>query len=1027
MPRQFVVISDTHIHLWQAFAHGHGAQNSRLRRSLAVLDASLLRAQTLGVPWVFGGDIVHTAGYTLNVVLAELTAVLARYKDVEKLAVWGNHDARGVGGKIGYQQTVLATLQRAVENLIVLQPGPLEVWKNGATGLTFSGAGYQPRAEHLEYAAPSDVGIYHQTVGGTKAPNGFELAGIDAAELRQRHRVSIVGHVHHWQYIGTDRRRPVLIPGSPEHHNFGDVGAHGWWVVTMPERCGPCSQFPCGFGRGACTCEEPQFEFVPGGSQEFRTVNTPADIQDDGHFYRVRNVPAGTALPDGAEAIAPGPTTVESRDVLRGATGDAVLEAWLRTAPPDTSVIPLDKYFEVGRRVLGGSLVGNLRAARLTSMRLRNFCSYADQEFEVRPGTWLVMGKGRDFPSNGAGKSSLFEAIFWALFGRTTKGLTGDEVIRWGEEACEVLLRFDLPNDDWLYVTRTRGSSSRLVVETSTGQLEGKSVNEVTGLLGQFLGITPELFQALGYFSQERLLLFASATDGERKDMLADLIGLTAYQDASASAARCGVDTANAATTAGTLGDAAAKQWQDETARLALAAAQAAEWQDAYATQVSAAEKHLAVFDEEHDQVRAKMIADATAELSVVVRSRQSGLMVQRNGLVAVLSAGAVTNTAEEVASARAAYDTAFSAAVQNHTEWQQARGLVVAWKQRFEQLTQVLAQGQCPSCGQPVSPEHREACLALTHADLRAAEAQEAGCAAKQPALEAAAAAAKAAHTAAVQGLAQAQRLAHVQAQLGVIEESLAAAESELASVAQAAAAKVDQVLDSRRNELLSAVALAKSRINPHTLEQAATEERIAAAAQLMTRHNAERAAALEATAIYAYWQHGFSKQGIQSLLLDEVAVLFNAARGTILPTLTQGVYDVQFSTVSQTKAGEWREKTEFQVFEHGQLVPYHALSGGQRRRVDVGVMLTLVKAVSQWMQTPGMLGILVLDEVFGFLDDSGAEGLMEALREVQEQVPSIFVISHEQQLQALFPEVIVVEQNEHGVSRVITEVAVA
>jgi len=172
---------------------------------------------------------------------------------------------------------------------------------------------------------------------------------------------------------------------------------------------------------------------------------------------------------------------------------------------------------------------------------------------------------------------------------------------------------------------------------------------------------------------------------------------------------------------------------------------------------------------------------------------------------------------------------------------------------------------------------------------------------------------------------------------------------------------------------------------------------------------------------ALHDYWRIGFSKQGIQSLLMDEVAGAFNAARGAIFPALTQGVYDVQFSTLSRTKGGDQRERTEFKVYEHGLLVPYEALSGGQRRRIDVGVMLTLVKAISTWMHVPGALGVLVLDEVFGFLDASGAEGLMEALRDLQAVVPTIYAISHDPQLQALFSGTVMIEQDELGVSRVV------
>jgi DNA repair exonuclease SbcCD ATPase subunit len=168
-------------------------------------------------------------------------------------------------------------------------------------------------------------------------------------------------------------------------------------------------------------------------------------------------------------------------------------------------------------------------------------------------------------------------------------------------------------------------------------------------------------------------------------------------------------------------------------------------------------------------------------------------------------------------------------------------------------------------------------------------------------------------------------------------------------------------------------------------------------------------------------YWTKAFSKQGIQSLLMEEVAAAFNAARSTIFPLLTRGVYDVQFSATSRTGAGELREKTDFLVWEHGIPIPYESLSGGQRRRVDLGVMLTLCLAVSRQYAIPGVLGVLVLDEVMENLDEDGAECLYAALTEVSNTIPSVYAITHDPRLQSLFPQVLEVEQGEDGISRIV------
>ena len=117
-----VILSDLHAHTWSAFAVGDGENNSRLTRSLCVLRDSLERASDLGCPWIFAGDIVHTAGYALNPVMHGIIKVLSKYPNVPKVAVWGNHDVRGKGGKIVLSQTVFGYLLHAVEKLTIIDP-----------------------------------------------------------------------------------------------------------------------------------------------------------------------------------------------------------------------------------------------------------------------------------------------------------------------------------------------------------------------------------------------------------------------------------------------------------------------------------------------------------------------------------------------------------------------------------------------------------------------------------------------------------------------------------------------------------------------------------------------------------------------------------------------------------------------------------------------------------------------------------------------------------------------------------------
>ncbi len=1078
---RFVHIADLHAHVWSMFSQGDGLKNTRLQRSLAILDKSLSYAYQEGIPWTFGGDLVHTAGYALNTVLAGLTRVLSKYPDVEKLVVWGNHDARGIGGVIEFDQTVWAALAN-VPNLWVLNGNSYE-----AGGITFSGVGYQPHARLLQYPDPSDVGLYHQTVRGSQTASGFELEGVDPAEMLERHKLAIVGHIHHSQVLCNGK---VFIPGSPEHHNFGDAGPHGWWV------------FQEDYGR----------TFMDGESPEFRVVDTVNDVQEDKHFYRVRTVAAGDVVPEGISVIAPTPTIIKQRDTLAGleAGSEAILQTWMATNPPERG-ITVDQAFMVGRDLLTAHTPTQLTDYRLTELTLTNFCCFAQATVTVKPGICLITGKGRDYPSNGAGKSTLVgEALFWLLFGRTTKGLGAEDVIRRGTNSCAVTGVFVTPEGHGmrtLHVIRERGPKGHtLRVEqgddAALGHVwEAASVNDMTTKLGTYLGITPEIFQNLAYFSQEKLVLFSAATDGDRKDVLADLLGLSAYQDAAVTAG----------TTLRLLKDErialeARRDTRQETverdqrAVTELRKARDA-WTDAHSTRQLQAEEHYNIEQQtvlntgvRVDRQRAHVLefakwleqralnrqpqrrkvlqAEAAATAATAAQDRVQWLMNEIETTKACIlknfpslelartTIGALMSHEEGLAQYREAVQRTSAAMTMCKEQVASALTLVSVTTIALQQATNALQEAEaatttdeCPTCGRTLDEEARQAIVNTkvawvqqAKADSVTAEESYRSCCTILDTVgvyefEQATAALVAAEKNVdqlhqVQGLLEAFDLkeATLRSDPGVvtqdefIEERLSEEltqyrlflNTRLRRAEIAGAARIRH-----RADILLRAEGERDRVRAEEnlyekTHAAALDDVLEAKAQVLIWDNDLAEKSIEA-AIYTYWQHGFSKQGLQSLLVEEIAARFNQHRTRIFPVLTAGVYDVQFATRSRTGKGEWRERTEFVIHEHGKIVPYAGLSGGQRRRVDIGVLLTLISAVAEWMGTPGVFGVLVLDEVFEFLDGSGSEGLLGALDQIATRIPTIYVIDHGTHLQSVVPSILHVVQDATGTSAII------
>ena len=93
---------------------------------------------------------------------------------------------------------------------------------------------------------------------------------------------------------------------------------------------------------------------------------------------------------------------------------------------------------------------------RLLSLTAKNFMSFEDLKVDLRkPGLYLISGQNdRGGDSNGSGKSSIFGAISYCLFGRTPKGVAGQDVVRWGSTASTEVELALLDGDDLLRITR---------------------------------------------------------------------------------------------------------------------------------------------------------------------------------------------------------------------------------------------------------------------------------------------------------------------------------------------------------------------------------------------------------------------------------------------------------------------------------------------------------------------------------------------------------------------------------------------
>ncbi|MBW4538135.1 MAG: AAA family ATPase [Myxacorys chilensis ATA2-1-KO14] len=166
------------------------------------------------------------------------------------------------------------------------------------------------------------------------------------------------------------------------------------------------------------------------------------------------------------------------------------------------------------------------------SLTLRNFLSYLDATLDFRGlHTACVCG------ANGAGKSSLLEAISWAIWGES-RATSEDDVIHVGAKEAKVEFIFSIHQQTYRILRsrhRSQGVSLEFQSQDSTGthfrSLTAKTIRATQQLIFDHLKLDYDTFVNSAYLRQGRADEFMLKRPAERKQILADLLKLQQYDD----------------------------------------------------------------------------------------------------------------------------------------------------------------------------------------------------------------------------------------------------------------------------------------------------------------------------------------------------------------------------------------------------------------------------------------------------------------------------------------------------------------
>jgi len=163
----------------------------------------------------------------------------------------------------------------------------------------------------------------------------------------------------------------------------------------------------------------------------------------------------------------------------------------------------------------------------LRSLSLKNFRKFKSAEIEFPDGIIGVIGL------NGVGKSTIFEAVAWALYGSTAARTSINEIKRVGaapSESCRVELNFLFGGNNYRVIREinSRFSNASLIVNGKTIANGSEGVNKC---IEKLLGMDHKSFFTSVYAKQKELNVLSTMRPHERRPLILGMLGIDAIDD----------------------------------------------------------------------------------------------------------------------------------------------------------------------------------------------------------------------------------------------------------------------------------------------------------------------------------------------------------------------------------------------------------------------------------------------------------------------------------------------------------------
>lgn len=646
---------------------------------------------------------------------------------------------------------------------------------------------------------------------------------------------------------------------------------------------------------------------------------------------------------------------------------------------------------------------------KILKLAIENFLVLTKAEINLADrGLVLIQGANNadtSANSNGAGKSSIADALCWAIYGITARGESGDQVVNntaGKNTRVEVQIYDDMTTYRIVRHRKHKTGKNNLHVFADDGMTGEKDLTKGTDKLTQevvdkIIGASLEVFTGSIYAGQEKMPDLPSMTDKMLKVLIEEAAGVSALEAAYKKARE------NTATAKSDF-DQAQNQLVSLQTMLGMRQSQLVQFVDGEKAWDANRQNQIKALG---DRIRDQLVPAARQLATEAPQSEIDRITADILAIDTRIALVGGENTHLQGLQ-KTAVDARFILTAAKNEEDMHAK----ARKEAKARLDAVDHKVGCPcdSCGRPLTPAELASVRAKEVSMVAAYEKAEKEARMKVVTAQSASDDAQNAIQLFQQGMTDVTKEVAQRAALEAQRVSLVAKDHQRQQIV--AQAKNDMAaiekLKTEASPFVSQISSQQALIDT-TKKEIANLSGVVAVKQLKLD--------LETEVVRV-----FSPAGVRARVLDEITPYLNAQTSKYLSILSDGNISAEWSTLTINKAGDIKEKFAIDVESSISAKTFKGLSGGEKRKVRVATALALQDLVATRATKP--IDLFLGDEIDDALDASGLERLMIILDEKAKERGTVMVISHND-LKDVIRNVMMVERAANGETK-ITETVV-